>query len=195
MTESHKTDPDGPHPEPSHPEPRRNFLNGCAAVLIGGIVVIPPLGAGLAVLTDPLTRGAKSEGDKDGVWVKVCKLTQVPADGTPKRFKVVAEKVDAWTHSVGELGSIYLRRTSETEKPLALQAACPHVGCIVTYKSPIFNCPCHNSNFEPDGKRIDPEHSPSPRDMDTLDVDVRAEQEVWVNFMNFKSSTAAKEPV
>ncbi|HEY1067993.1 MAG TPA: Rieske (2Fe-2S) protein [Pirellulales bacterium] len=189
------SEPQNPAADGPHPEARRSFLNGCAAVLLGGVVVIPPIGAGLAVLTDPVARKAKSPGDKAGVWVKVCNLSQVPTDGTPKRFKIVAEKVDAWTHSIGELGSIYLRMAAGQTVPLALQAACPHVGCIVTYKGPNFNCPCHNSNFLPDGKRIDPEHSPSPRDMDTLEVDVRAEQEVWVNFMDFKSSIAAKEPL
>ena len=47
-----------------------------------------------------------------------------------------------------------------------------------------FACPCHRSSFDLDGAVDDPS-SPSPRDMDALDVEVRNGDEVWVRFQNF----------
>jgi Rieske Fe-S protein len=51
-------------------------------------------------------------------------------------------------------------------------------------------CPCHDSNFALDGSL---KKGVSPRDMDTLKVEIRKGHEVWVKFQRFKANT--KEPI
>ena len=54
-----------------------------------------------------------------------------------------------------------------------------------------FLCPCHNAHFDLTGKRKD-ENSPSPRDLDTLDVEIRNGSDVWVKFQNFRTGIPNK---
>ena len=77
----------------------------------------------------------------------------------------------------------------------ALHAACPHAGCFVDYRGDHkdFFCPCHNSSFAADGTVADPK-SPSPRPLDTLDLEVRG-SEVWIRFQNFAAGHKEKRPV
>jgi Rieske Fe-S protein len=85
-------------------------------------------------------------------------------------------------------------RTSDTAVE-ALNVVCPHAGCFVDFHADKkgFYCPCHNSLFHMDGKIGDPK-SPSPRGLDTLSVEVR-DNEVWVEFQNFRTGTAHKIPM
>ena len=54
-----------------------------------------------------------------------------------------------------------------------------------------FFCPCHAASFDLAGKRTDAT-SPSPRNMDSLAVEIRNNNEVWVKFENFRMGIAAK---
>lgn len=51
------------------------------------------------------------------------------------------------------------------DKIVALNAACPHVKCILHFDDKLgeYACPCHASFFKPDGTRIS---GPAPRGMD-----------------------------
>jgi hypothetical protein len=49
------------------------------------------LAAGLLTLLDPLRRKAGISG-----FVHVTSLSALPEDGTPRRFPVIADRVDAW---------------------------------------------------------------------------------------------------
>jgi nitrite reductase/ring-hydroxylating ferredoxin subunit len=51
------------------------------------------------------------------------------------------------------------------DKIVALNAACPHVKCILHWDEKLgeYACPCHASFFKPDGARIS---GPAPRGMD-----------------------------
>jgi Rieske Fe-S protein len=77
----------------------------------------------------------------------------------------------------------------------AFNAACPHVSGPITWReeSQDFYCPLHESRFGPDGARL-AVASPSPRDLDSLEVELR-EREVWVRFQNFTPNTGEKKPV
>jgi Rieske Fe-S protein len=57
-----------------------------------------------------------------------------------------------------------------------------------------FLCPCHKSSFKADGTIANPA-SPSPRGVDALAVEVRADGAVWVTFQNFQAGRADKVPV
>lgn len=164
---------------PSQPHERRGFFTAAAAVVIGGFVALFPAASGLAVFLDPLRRRGSG-----GTFLRVASLSAVPADGVPRQFPVVTERVDAWNRSLEPIGAVYLRRNEGQETPECLTATCPHAGCFVAYDgtSHTFKCPCHNSSFALDGAIIEP--SPSPRAMDTLECKVDRD-EVLVKFENF----------
>jgi len=174
-------------PTPPSGEDRRGFFRQAAAVFLGGLTALVPLAAGLLTLLDPLRRKAGISG-----FVHVTSLSALPEDGTPRRFPVIADRVDAWNKFPRvPIGAVYLRRSG----PLvhALNVTCPHAGCPVEYRSAneTFLCPCHNSKFKPDGGLADV-GSPSPRGMDTLEVELRNGTEVWVKFQNFEAGKAKK---
>ena len=173
---------------------RRDFMAKSVAVVIGGFTAVVPFAAGLTVFFDPLWRTGSGS-----TFIKVATKDSVPDDGIPRQFPVIANRTDAWNYYPDEpIGLVYLRREKGSDKIEALQAICPHAGCIVDFNIPNgqFQCPCHNSNFEPDGVRIDPEACPSPRDLDILLVDPerlgQAEGEIWVEFKKFRAATSEK---
>jgi len=165
---------------------RRGFLKRALAIVVGSVLGTVPLGAGLTVLFSPLQR--KRRRDEA---VLVGTLEALPADGTPCKFPVMATRVDAWNKSQGLIGAVYLRRVEN--RVIALNVACPHAGCFVDYSAARdgFVCPCHNSSFNLDGAIRDP-RSPAPRGLDTLEVEVRERNQLWVKFQNFRAGEARK---
>lgn len=176
-------------PDPEQP-PRRGFLAGAAALALGAAAAAAPIFAGMAVVLDPLRRRL---GSRD--LVHVTNLSVLPDDGVPRKFTVQADRTDAWnTHRNVPVGAVYVRRTPAGVQ--ALNVVCPHAGCFVGLApdESQFRCPCHKSSFALDGSINDPS-SPSPRDMDELEVEVRDGGEVWVRFQNFQSGRPEKTPV
>jgi menaquinol-cytochrome c reductase iron-sulfur subunit len=171
---------------------RRKLLKRVSAAVLGVLLSLPALIGGALTLFHPLRR----RGGDPGGFVRVTSLTALPDDGVPRQFPVFADSVDAWTRSTGvRVGAVYLRRTG-AKTVGALNVVCPHAGCYVNYIAGQgrFNCPCHNSHFGLDGVITDP-HSPSPRAMDALEVEIRNETEVWVKFRNFRAGVHEKIPV
>jgi len=178
-------------PEPIHTcagDDRRGFLKKFCALVIGAVLGLVPVAAGVRMFLDPLRR--RSAG---GDFVRVASLDALPADGVPRKFSILADREDAWNqfHQV-PVGAVYLRRTA-AGKPEALNVVCPHAGCFVDFipGRGKFLCPCHNSLFGVDGSIADPK-SPASRGLDTLEVEVRNEREVWVRFQNFEAGKAVK---
>ena len=175
------------------PQARRAFLGGVGTLALGAAAYLAPLAAGIAAFLNPLR--AKSQ---TGQWFRLASLDTLPADGTPRKFAMVAERVDAWTHAREPVGAVFLRRTGPKTVE-ALQVVCPHAGCPVDYRESAdpatgqvvrkFLCGCHKASFDLSGKRIDAV-SPSPRDMDRLKVDKKRLPEVWVEFKNFQLGTS-----
>ena len=154
--------------------------------------MLVPLGAGLRVFLEPVF-GRRRQGVG---WRRVGPLSAVPDDGIPKRFPIRAPRQDAWTRWPGsQVGAVYLRRTGPTQLH-ALSVICPHAGCHVHYnpEAKQFICPCHASAFDITGKRLDPAHSPSPRGMDPLKVELREDGQIWVQYVNYRSGVAARIP-
>jgi len=173
------------------PPDRRGFMKRVAAMIIGTISMLPPLGAGLAVLLDPLRRRSAAS-----LLVPVTSLAALPDDGTPRKFSVVTSTIDNW-NKIPEtpVGAVYLRKVGPN-KVQALNVVCPHAGCFVSYAAERsgYLCPCHNSTFGLDGAIKDAK-SPSPRAMDELEVEVRGGSEIWVKFQNYRAGVAKKIPV
>ena len=177
-------------PVPPQPE-RRDFLTKACAVAIGGaITVVAPL-AGLAVFLDPLRRESE-----DGGAVLVASLNALSENGEPRKFPVIATRVDAWNRTPNvPIGAVYLQRFKDGTVR-ALNVVCPHAGCFVNFRPAEghYHCPCHDSTFATDGQVLDPK-SPSPRPLDGLKVEIRNGTEVWVTFQNYRAGTAEKIPV
>jgi len=172
-------------------ENRRGFLKRACAGIIGAVLGIVPIGAGLNFWLNPLRRKAVDSGR-----VRVTALEALPDDGIPRKFQVVASKVDAWNKFTDiPVGAVYLRRLKEGRVE-AFNAVCPHAGCFVNFKPErgVYSCPCHESTFNVTGQIENPA-SPSPRGLDSLEVEVREGKEVWVKFQNFQAGTAKKVPI
>src|SRR3954469_3722649 len=152
------------------PQPdRRGFLTKVSAIVIGGLITLVPAAAGLFVFFDPLPRESSSGGG-----VKVASLGPLPENGEPRKFPVLATRVDAWNRSPNvPIGAVYLQRLAG-DKVRAFNAVCPHAGCFVNFRTEQghFHCPCHDSSFATDGKILDPK-SPSARPLDDLPVEIR----------------------
>ncbi len=177
---------------PASPE-RRDFLTKAAAMVCGGVATLVPVGAGLMTVVDPLRRTAVG----GRTFLRVTSLSSLPEDGSPRRFEVVAGRVDAWNRFPNvAVGAVYLRRVGG-DKVEAINVICPHAGCPVDYRpgGKSFLCPCHDSQFNLDGTLVAGARSPSPRGLDTLEVEVREGSEVWVKFQNFEAGKAEKVPV
>lgn len=191
-----QTEPTYPHScnSSAADSPRRGFVGSFVAWILGLVALVPGIGGGLAMFLSPLAK--KSQG---GLRVRLTSLDNLPDDGTPRKFPVVAEKINAWTVSREPVGAVYLRKTA-ADKVEALHVVCPHAGCSIDYKpgegdtEARFFCPCHLAIFSLSGKRLDAV-SPSPRDMDSLDVEIAENGDVWVVFQNFQLGTAAKIPM
>lgn len=191
--------PTGFEPPVGAPQ-RRSFLASLGALIAGGLATLAPLGAGLAAFVTPLFRKNASQE------IRVALLEQVPDDGLPHYFPVIAERRDAWTrYPQQRIGAVYLVREPGAQTPLALTAICPHAGCFIGYASgdDHFRCPCHTSVFRLDGARSRGDQEVAPRDMDRLKVvpkkattpDGSQVIEVWVEYVNFETGRKEAAPI
>lgn len=187
---------------------RRSFLKKFLATTIGGLVVAVPALAGLAAFFDPVKRklaagiGANGSGAAaaaDEAYTTIAPLEAVPADGVPRKFQVIAERIDAWTkHPASPVGAVYLKREKETpDKVTAFNVVCPHAGCFVEpAPGGAFQCPCHNSLFHADGSIVEGK-CVSPRGLDPQEIDPEALRRglVRIKFQNFVPGTAERKPL
>jgi Rieske Fe-S protein len=70
---------------------------------------------------------------------------------------------------------------------------CPHLGCAIDRSAtgPGFNCPCHDSTFDAQGRCLT---GPSPRGLDSLDTRIE-DGFVMVDYRRFRQGTPEKVPV
>jgi menaquinol-cytochrome c reductase iron-sulfur subunit len=168
---------------------RRGFFEQAAAVLLGGAALLVPGVTALVAFLNPLRQKSQS-----GQWRQIVSLDLLHDGEPPRGFAINADREDAWNFFPNEpIGSVFLRRAGNEVQ--ALQVICPHAGCSISLQSTPegnkFVCPCHLANFDLDGKRTDAV-SPSPRDMDALEVEIRNTNEIWVKFQTFQLGMAAK---
>jgi len=74
---------------------RRGFFKKLASYVIGAVLTVFPFAAGLAVWFDPVRR----KNGTGGQFVRVGRLSALPDDGVPRKFTVIASRVDAWNRS------------------------------------------------------------------------------------------------
>ena len=169
---------------------RRGFIKG-ASCAIGAAIGVVPMAAGVRVAMDPLSR---QETVVDAEFIRLAEVSDLEV-GVPKKFAIVEDKRDKWSrYKDVPVGAVYLllQKGKEDErgepKVIAFNTVCPHLGCFVDYRpeQQDYFCPCHDSNFALDGSL---KKGVSPRDMDTLKVEIRKGHEVWVKFQRFKANT------
>ncbi len=167
---------------------RRGFFAKALALLLGAAAYSVPAAAAVVAFLQPLRQKGQV-----GQFLRITSLEMLPDDGTPRKFPAIMDRSDGWNRFPHEpVGAVYLRRGRDG-KPEAVQVVCPHAGCFVEYDAANNNffCPCHNGRFNLRGKRLDAT-SPSPRDLDTLEVEIRNASEVWVKFQGFRSGVPQK---
>jgi len=180
-------------------EGRRDFLmkagSVCAGCALAGVPAVP---AALMVAHPAVS--ARRGGGSEAPFLPVASLEALPADGTPVKLTVRADKVDAWSRFPDQVvGAVFVRRVEGEDGDPRLQAfnvVCPHLGCAIDFRARQrdYYCPCHNSVFDlEDGAQG--EGSPSARGMDELETRVSEEGEVLVQFRNFVMGIADKRPV
>lgn len=199
-----------PLPTPTKAPPpgdRRDFVTKAVAVAAGAVCGVAPAAAGLCTFLDPIREhkhptpageatGAavpESAADGPGRWLKIATLADIKPGSEPKSFTVIADSWDAWNyHPPHPIGAVFLRWPEGADKPIAFTATCPHLGCFVDYvkSKQCFSCPCHNSEFDLEGKML---KGPPPRGMDDLPVEILG-QDIWVKFAKFRVGHEEKLP-
>ena len=177
--------------DPSIGTPRRNFAVQLMAAGVGALVGIVPAAIGGLFFLDPLVR-KRDSGDGDGFIETDLVLDALPADGTPVRYTVRDDLVNAWNMFPDQpIGAAWLRRIQD--QVLAFSTVCPHLGCDVEHRAGEgdFYCPCHTSAFDLDGK---PLNAIPPRAMDTLEATVK-DGRIWLKYEQFRGATSEKVPV
>lgn len=177
------------------PAPRRSFLTTVATMGLGAVITLTPLLSALAFFLDPILRRKPKfrGGDAEG-YLPVTKLSDLPDDGTPLRFVLKADKIDAWNKFTDQsVGTVYLRKMPGNQI-IAFNDTCPHLGCKVDFQesNKTFLCPCHASSFDLDGKRL---NEIPPRPLDTLEWKTDADGKVWVKYQDFQCGVAQKGAV
>ena len=183
----------GYHPPPMNAsapdDDRRTFMGKLVwlgGLLFGGLASLPVLGA----VVDPLARAGRG---RRGRFVRVATLDGLEP-GKPVKVPILGDVVDSWTKSPRRrLGAVWVVRGQGDGSVQAFTATCPHLGCGIDHREGDrhFECPCHDSVFQLDGKR---KSGPSPRDMDTLETKVER-GEVLVRFARFRQGTRDKREV
>ena len=161
---------------------RRGLIKGLLAAAVGGFVALFPFVPGLLVLTSPLRKNRKVGGQ----MIRITTLSALAGSDRPRRFQVVAARRDAWNKFPPEpIAGVYLAPQEEGKPPRAFSVTCPHLGCAVDFNDDTreYQCPCHTSAFATDGKTL---YGPSPRGLDELAVEIRGEDEVWIDYKRFE---------
>ena len=171
------------------PDERRSFLKLVTAglgALTAGLAVIP----GLGFLTAAPRGRAAAGGSNPLRGASAHDVTP----NRPLRVTAVGPHEDAWLRlDKVTLGSCWLVRGAEDGPIRAFSTVCPHLGCGVEYDETAakFNCPCHASAFDLDGRCLS---GPSPRGLDELEARVEG-RDVLVRYQRFRVGTAKREPI
>jgi nitrite reductase/ring-hydroxylating ferredoxin subunit len=181
---------DGLPPEP----PRRFTLKAALAVVISAVLPAPAILGALGVLLNPLRPSVRKKnlpsGSDDKGFYKLGEAGDLTPE-SPVPVKIFATVRDAWAVQPDHpIGACYLVKRGDG-KVDAFSAVCPHAGCFVDYHADEkqFHCPCHDSQFDIQGKRGPT--SPSARDLDSLECEVR-DGDVWVKYQDFKTGSPEK---
>jgi Rieske Fe-S protein len=165
------------------------------SIVIGTVVALTPIVSGVLFFLDPLLRKRPNfKGADANGFLSVATLQDLPDDGTPTRFVLRADRVDAWNQVKDQsIGTIFLRKMPENQV-IAFNDTCPHLGCKVEFNSgsQSFLCPCHASAFRIDGN---PTNAIPPRGLDTLEAKVEPDGRIWIKYEEFEAGKTKKKAI
>jgi len=95
-------------------------------------------------------------------WIDIAATSEI-SGSQPIEKKVMVEHTTGWATSL-EKHSVYVLPAKNNQ---VVSAICPHEGCEVAWRTDakVFSCPCHDSNFAPDGACLS---GPARRGLDPL---------------------------
>jgi menaquinol-cytochrome c reductase iron-sulfur subunit len=106
-------------------------------------------------------------------WSDAGSISNLGAD--PRQVLIRRKRVDAWRTTVEETTAWVFQREG---KVTAISPSCPHLGCGVHWDAAKsgFLCPCHDSEFDSEGKVLS---GPSPRALDRFETRVEGDR-LWI---------------
>ncbi len=130
---------------------RRDFINWA----IGTSILASVFTTVLTLYRNVIPPERSLEGKLKLGWTKITTIDKVPKEGVLET-------------EFGEEPIVLLR---DSEEIIALSLVCPHVACKLFWvpQRKEFDCPCHESSFSMQGKRLG---GPAPRDMFTMDMKI-----------------------
>lgn len=125
---------------------------------IGGLGVAFVMAFPLIKFVNPPTRS--SEG---GEWVDAGLASDIATAGSVSILSSIGEPL--------------LVINKGPDNIVALEKACPHLGCMVEFAEGELLCPCHGAKFTLDGELIG---GPSPRGLKRFEVQMRPDGHIFV---------------
>jgi menaquinol-cytochrome c reductase iron-sulfur subunit len=186
------------------PPPNRRRLLTLASMallcVLTGLIGAPVL----AFITSPLRKrgGPEGEADAGAAFADAGPLDAVPA-GQWKLIPIEIVRQDGWAKS-RESRSVWVWRAetsgaagtaSDAGAVKVRSPICTHLGCpiMLAPDGKQFRCPCHGGTFDLDtGKHV---AGPPPRDMDSLDFELRSDGHLWIRWQDFKIGVSDRVPV
>jgi menaquinol-cytochrome c reductase iron-sulfur subunit len=169
---------------------RRRFLKVASCALGGGIgaaIAIPALRVLTATVGETTVTTPKDPID-------IGSLDKLVIGAAPIKLAVIAPVIrDAWNASQQvPIGAAWVQRFAD-DKLQALSAVCPHLGCAIGWNAAKgnFECPCHESYFEPNGERT---QGPCLRGMDPLPITLENGR-LKLRWINYRQGISGREPV
>lgn len=171
--------PDNKSPNSAPQGSRRTFILLLPLAAIGGMF------ATVATAAFRFLRPVVSGNTEK--WIDVAQVTELTGN-KPLGRKIVTEQVAGWARSLAE-HSVYILPGKNNQ---VLSAVCPHEGCEVSWRDDerVFSCPCHDSNFAPDGSRI---YGPARRGLDAMSSRI-ADGKLQVQYQSFVNNTQERTP-
>jgi len=126
---------------------------------LGKTAVIAAIGAGGFALVAALR----------GIFPPFTKINKVFTIGSLYDFPID-------TYTLLPKQRVFIRRDYEGVK--AMSAECTHLGCVLDRKDNGFQCPCHGSRFDEQGKVIS---GPAPRSLACFKVDLAPDGQLRVD--------------
>jgi Rieske Fe-S protein len=138
---------------------RRNFLSMIPLGIFGAIAV--SIGTASKRFMEPQIATAASEN-----W-KVLGLMSDLSGEEPIAKSISVESINGWSKTVEDV-TVYVLPKHECK---VLSSVCPHEGCPIIWDadSKNFLCPCHDSFFQDDGKRLS---GPAQADLTAIETKV-----------------------
>ena len=156
---------------------RRSFFTRLilgAASLIGISLAVP---LSVYVASPALKR-------RERRWLDAGPVSDLPVDALTQRDLIMTVS-DGYMEAAAVKGVWALRRA--TNEITVFSPICTHLGCGFRWDGgeKKFKCPCHGSEFDPDGRVVG---GPAPRPLDRLPVKIENGR-LLVQYKEFKSGT------